>query len=302
MPEEFDRRRVLVVDDSSPDGTADVVRRQLSEVIAPSGLTLQQYNVLRILRGATGDGLCRNEVGARLVKPVPDVTRLLDRMEQMHLIERQRGGEVRLESPGAVLRLPGVLAEPSVALSTLSGTLGWRIQPRDGAGSPAIVEVRSAGLNVSNADLAGSLGGRWRSSGSSALGEIDLAASFTRINASRVAAYLPLAIDPGVRGWVARAVGSAGRTEAELRIRGDLADFPFRDPTRGEFRVQARLDQTALQFMPQWPAIDRLRGTLVFDRAAMELKAQSAETRGVVLRDIHAQIGELSRQIGRAHV
>ena len=208
-----------------------------------------------------------------------------------------RGGEVRLESPGAVLRLPGVLAEPSVALSTLSGTLGWRIEPRDGAGSPAIVEVRSAGLNVSNADLAGSLGGRWRSSGSSALGEIDLAASFTRINASRVAAYLPLAIDPGVRGWVARAVGSAGRTEAELRIRGDLADFPFRDPTRGEFRVQARLDQTALQFMPQWPAIDRLRGTLVFDRAAMELKAQSAETRGVVLRDIHAQIGELSRPV-----
>ena len=32
--------------------TADTVRRALSEVVAPHGITLQQYNVLRILRGA----------------------------------------------------------------------------------------------------------------------------------------------------------------------------------------------------------------------------------------------------------
>jgi DNA-binding MarR family transcriptional regulator len=47
--------------------------------------------VLRILRGAGDQGLCRNEVGERLVTPVPDVTRLLDRMETSGLIVRQRG-------------------------------------------------------------------------------------------------------------------------------------------------------------------------------------------------------------------
>ena len=51
--------------------------------------------MLRILRGAGDPGLCRNEVGQRLVTKVPDVTRLLDRMEAAGLIVRQRGGEDR---------------------------------------------------------------------------------------------------------------------------------------------------------------------------------------------------------------
>jgi uncharacterized protein (TIGR02099 family) len=76
-----------------------------------------------------------------------------------------------------------------------------------------------------------------------------------------------------------------------------LAEFPFRDAKRGEFRIETRLDQASLQFLPQWPAIDRIRGTLVFDRAAMDLKAESAETGGVALREIQARIGDLSRPV-----
>jgi DNA-binding MarR family transcriptional regulator len=64
-------------------------------LLKPYGITPTQYNVLRILRGAGAAGLCRNEVGARLVTPVPDVTRLLDRMADMKLIARQRSDEDR---------------------------------------------------------------------------------------------------------------------------------------------------------------------------------------------------------------
>jgi uncharacterized protein (TIGR02099 family) len=208
-----------------------------------------------------------------------------------------RSGEVRLNASGVVVRLPGVFAEPSVALGSLSGTLGWQIEPRDEAGASAIVELRSAGLNFSNADIAGSLDGRWRSAGSSSLGDIDLRASFSRVNTARVSAYLPVALDADVRRWVGRAVYAPGRAEAQLRLRGDLAEFPFRDSNRGEFRVETRLDQASLQFLPQWPAIDRIRGTLVFDRAAMDLNAESAESGGVALREIRARIGELSRPV-----
>ena len=49
-----------------------------------------QYNVLRILRGAGAKGLCGREVGERMVSSVPDVSRLLDRMEEMGLIRRDR--------------------------------------------------------------------------------------------------------------------------------------------------------------------------------------------------------------------
>jgi DNA-binding MarR family transcriptional regulator len=75
--------------------TAAVIEHTGADALKPFNLTITQYNVLRSLRGAGGEGLCRNEVGERLVTRVPDVTRLLDRMEAAGLIVRQRGGADR---------------------------------------------------------------------------------------------------------------------------------------------------------------------------------------------------------------
>ncbi len=61
-----------------------------SSLFKAHGLSTPQYNVLRILRGARGQDLSCHEVGERLLKRVPDVTRLLDRLEQRGLIERWR--------------------------------------------------------------------------------------------------------------------------------------------------------------------------------------------------------------------
>ena len=75
--------------------TEAVVRDRLERVLAPHGLSMTQYNVLRILRGAGKDGLCRNEIGQRLISRMPDVTRLLDRMECAGLVSRVRSTEDR---------------------------------------------------------------------------------------------------------------------------------------------------------------------------------------------------------------
>jgi DNA-binding MarR family transcriptional regulator len=75
--------------------TAALLEHAFETALKPHRITGTQYNVLRILRGSEPDGLCRNEIGARLVRPVPDVTRLLDRLEGAKLIGRQRGGEDR---------------------------------------------------------------------------------------------------------------------------------------------------------------------------------------------------------------
>src|SRR5919108_1171610 len=59
-------------------------------LLKPYGITGTQYNVLRILRGSEPNGLCRNEIRDRMVTRMPDVTRLLDRMEDADLIVRAR--------------------------------------------------------------------------------------------------------------------------------------------------------------------------------------------------------------------
>jgi DNA-binding MarR family transcriptional regulator len=70
--------------------TAAVLEHHLTEALKPYGITHTQYNVLRILRGAGSAGLCGREVAERLVSKVPDISRLLDRMEEMNLIDRER--------------------------------------------------------------------------------------------------------------------------------------------------------------------------------------------------------------------
>jgi DNA-binding MarR family transcriptional regulator len=75
--------------------TADDMRHSLGRALEPAGVTLQQYNVLRILRGAGANGLCRNEIRDRLITRMPDVTRLLDRMEDARLVTRVRSTEDR---------------------------------------------------------------------------------------------------------------------------------------------------------------------------------------------------------------
>ena len=75
--------------------TAAVLEAEMAEVLRPHGLTLTQYNVLRILRGAGDTGLCRYQVGDRLISPGPDVTRLIDRLEASHFVERSRDEEDR---------------------------------------------------------------------------------------------------------------------------------------------------------------------------------------------------------------
>ena len=71
--------------------TTAVLTDALEHVVKAAGLTLAQFNVLRILRGAGPDGLCRNELRDRLLTRMPDVTRLLDRMEEAGHVVRERG-------------------------------------------------------------------------------------------------------------------------------------------------------------------------------------------------------------------
>lgn len=100
--------------------TAGLLEREIAEALKPHGLTPTQYNVLRILRGADRDGLCRYEVSDRLITPGPDVTRLLDRLEEAGLIRRARDPEDRRQVKTSITRQGlGLLAELDEVLNAL---------------------------------------------------------------------------------------------------------------------------------------------------------------------------------------
>ena len=75
--------------------TADLIRRTVGRVLEPHDITPQQYNVLRILRGAGEQGLPTLEIAERMIEQAPGVTRLLDRLEVKGLVRRQRCAQDR---------------------------------------------------------------------------------------------------------------------------------------------------------------------------------------------------------------
>jgi DNA-binding MarR family transcriptional regulator len=70
--------------------TCDLIRRRMAEVVEPRGVTGQQYNVLRILRGAAPEPLPTLEIASRMIEATPGITRLLDRLEEKGLVRRRR--------------------------------------------------------------------------------------------------------------------------------------------------------------------------------------------------------------------
>ena len=67
----------------------------MEDLVKAHGISATQYNVLRILRGSGTEGLCRNALRDRMLTRMPDMTRLLDRMEEAGLVVRVREGEDR---------------------------------------------------------------------------------------------------------------------------------------------------------------------------------------------------------------
>ena len=75
--------------------TAEALKHDIEEMLKQSGLSMTQYNVLRILRGAGTDGHTCQEIIERMINRDPDVTRLLDRLEDRGLVTRERSREDR---------------------------------------------------------------------------------------------------------------------------------------------------------------------------------------------------------------
>lgn len=75
--------------------TNDLLQRHYVDLIEPHGISRQQYNVLRILRGAGDGGIPTLDIADRMVEKTPGITRLLDRLEAKHLVRRRRCPEDR---------------------------------------------------------------------------------------------------------------------------------------------------------------------------------------------------------------
>ena len=150
-------------------------------------------------------------------------------------------------------------------------------------------------MAFANRDAAGSASGSYSWSGSGR-GQIDLTASATRADAGRIARYLPRGDLMGAktREWLAASIVAGQAAEVQLRLRGDLQQFPFLDPSTGQFLVTGRFRDGVLDYVSGWPRIEAIEGELRFERDRMEIIGRGGALYGVRLSQVRAVIASLT--------
>lgn len=222
----------------------------------------------------------------------------------------QGGGSVTVASPGLVLQMPAWFAEPAMPLDRLDLKARWTYDP----GRQLLVEVER--LAFAQGALSGELSGRHSlpllpEGGAAGPGTADISATLDGFAIGSVGRFLPLATPEHLAHWLGTALQGGTLRDARLRLRGDLAHFPFRagggmnavlERARGEFRVGGRLENARLEYAPGhrhpdgtplWPLAENINGRIEFDRARMEIRSDRLSTMGVALSNVKAVIPDL---------
>ncbi len=190
-------------------------------------------------------------------------------------------GDLKLDGRDMRVNVPRVFAEP-VVLDAASGRVGWT--RADGALRLTFDDIRFATPHTS-----GTASGSWRARPAGP-GTLDLKAQLARADAQYLYRYLPLTLDPNIRDWLRTAIKRGIATDVRIALAGDLADFPFADPRRGQFLVTFKVADATLDYASGWPEITGIDGDVRFEGTAMAVRA----TRG---RVFEAQVGPMKADI-----
>lgn len=301
LPLPADQRRLL--NDLSPRG----VVRDFTAQWHGSYPQISAYNVrgqfsglsLKAQRAHAAQPKRGGQQALAAMPAIPGFENLTGRVEAS-----ERGGTLLLNSQDFVLQVPGYFAQPALPFDKLNMQANWSFQER----SHLVVDVQR--FDFVQDSLSGSLSGKHMLVvGSGNPGTIDLNGKLARVDVQKVGRYLPLQTPPDLHHWLTGGLLGGTVHDVRVRLKGDLAQFPFHgggsgDRNKGEFTIAGRIEDGQLNYAPgqfasdgkkpEWPVIDQINGKILFDRARMEITADSARTSGAVLSKVRAVIPDLA--------
>jgi uncharacterized protein (TIGR02099 family) len=183
----------------------------------------------------------------------------------------ERGGSVTLAASGVAVDYPGIFFEPTLAFDAVRARASWSFPQGN-------FQLRIEDITLSNADLAGSVSGTYRS-GAKGVRGVDFTARVARGDARQVYKYVPL-LPPEVAIWLRDGIQSGEVGETRFRLRGDLDDFPFADPAKGEFRISGRVTGGTLEYAAGWPKLTNVTADLAFDGPRLKISSPRANVLG----------------------
>lgn len=211
----------------------------------------------------------------------------------------EKGGNFTLDADQSVLRMPDYFAEADMPFDRLNGKFSWSFEGNER------LKVEVDNLVFSQEGLTGALTGRHvvPLDGKSA-GVADFTGKLDGFDVKKIGRYLPVATPEHLRHWLTGALEEGRADDVHLRLRGDLAHFPFADKGKGEFKIGGRIHNGRLNYdpgyyakdgkSPLWPVADKIKGSFLFEGVRMEIRGDTAVTGNVALSNVKAVIPDLS--------
>ena len=221
-------------------------------------------------------------LGLTALGPIPGISGV-----NGHVEGNEKSGSLRLDGQRAAFDLPTVFAESRLELEAFAADLAWKAAA-DG------LHVNLQKATFSNQDAAGEANGTWHALNEGP-GEVALDARLTRGNGAAVWRYMPLAVGKDVREWLRAALIDGKASDATLKLRGDLRQFPFRDNKGGLFEVRGKFRDASLRYAGSWPEINDIEGELLFQGSRMLITGKSGRIFGVGLREVRAEIADIEQ-------
>ena len=193
-------------------------------------------------------------------------------------------GDLKLDSRDMRVSLPRVFAD-TLVFDTASGSVGWS-KGNDG------LRVDVDNLRFATPHTSGTASGSWRSRAQGP-GILDLKAQLARGEAQHLYRYLPLTLDRHVRDWLRLGVKQGIATDVKIALAGDLAEFPFADPRRGQFLVTFHATDVTLDYAEGWPELTGVDGDVKFEGTGLVIDAKRGHVFGVQAGPVRAEIPHL---------
>lgn len=230
----------------------------------------------------------------------------------------ESGGSLQIGGRDAVLTFPGVFEQPRIPFDRLQADVRWQTQPPPVGAEGRRLEVRIDSFAASNTDLELAAAGTWHNGGRKVSpqavgpGVVDLQGRIARLDVATAHRYIPRLVGPGARAWLRGALLAGQGSEGQLRVRGDLWEFPFVDPKSGDFRASVRVRDATVDYVPAavtapgaaespaararapvWPSFSGVDAQVAFERNRMSITGTQANVFGLRLSKVNVGIADL---------
>ena len=218
-------------------------------------------------------------LAARAHDRIPGFAGLTGRFEAS-----EKGGNVALGSEGVAIELPGVVADSPLQFDSLAAHVSWKF-------APDRFDLAFDTLSFANSDIAGTLFGGF-ARGQGGAGVIDLTGNFFRADGRAVYRYVPL-LPARVVEYLKASIQGGHSSDVRLRLKGELAKFPFDEPGSGIFQIVAKVTDADFRYAEGWPRASGLSGDLIFEGKSMRIVASKGAVLGVRASSVRANIPDL---------